>query len=743
MTSTIKFSEFTSGGDLANSDLTVGYATGVNLQFNNPWTFLAPGSTGDRPVPAADNYYRLRLNTDLQVYEYYDPITAQWVELSGSGTGTVNPGTTNTVAFYAANGTALSPTNTANLAVLSTNSSGFPAFSTTLPTGLSIPSAIITASTAALTSGQVAAVPVNPTDLVNKLYVDTAIGGDVTSITGTTNQVIASSPTGNVTLSLPQSIALGSTPTFGGLTLTSIPLGSSSGGTGINNGSSTLTLGGSLATIGAFASNFTMTGATNVTFPTSGTLATVGGTVSSITGTANEIIASASTGAVNLSTPQSLATTAAFQVNTLQLNSSNGILDANGNFILGINPIALSVNNLYIQNSATGGAPGIFVGGADANVSFEMGTKGTGIFVFFAGTSLTNQLQIVTGLTNNHSTYFNFATTSNSRTVTFPDASGTVVFAGGGQVVDSITGTANEIIASASTGAVTLSTPQSLATTAAFQVNTLQLNIAAPTGNILGMNGNAVIRFGDVVSAVNYWSMNNSAAGGALTLGVLGTDSNVNVTITSKGTGIIDLQSAALTIPLVIASGTSSQHTTFFSFSNTANSRTVTFPDADFTFVGTASAMTNGQIPIGNTGNLPTAATITAGAGISVTNGAGSITLAAIGGGLTVSTIAGTTQTAAVNTKYFALNAGQTTLTLPATYAVGDIVALIGATANAGGWIVATATGDTIRVNNTTTSVSGTVTSSAVAGQTIYLECDVANTSWVMSSTVSVTLTTT
>lgn len=41
----------------------------------------------------------------------------------------------------------------------------------------------------------------------------------VSSITGTANQVIASAPTGAVTLSLPQSIATTSTPTFGGETL--------------------------------------------------------------------------------------------------------------------------------------------------------------------------------------------------------------------------------------------------------------------------------------------------------------------------------------------------------------------------------------------------------------------------------------------------------------------------------------------------------------------------------------------
>jgi len=44
--------------------------------------------------------------------------------------------------------------------------------------------------------------------------------GGVTSITGTTNEVIASVSTGSVTLSLPQAIAITSSPTFLDLILT-------------------------------------------------------------------------------------------------------------------------------------------------------------------------------------------------------------------------------------------------------------------------------------------------------------------------------------------------------------------------------------------------------------------------------------------------------------------------------------------------------------------------------------------
>ena len=49
------------------------------------------------------------------------------------------------------------------------------------------------------------------------------------------------------------------------------------GGTGVNNGSNTITLGGSFTTSGAFTTTLTVTANTNVTLPTTGTLATLAG----------------------------------------------------------------------------------------------------------------------------------------------------------------------------------------------------------------------------------------------------------------------------------------------------------------------------------------------------------------------------------------------------------------------------------------------------------------------------------
>lgn len=100
----------------------------------------------------------------------------------------------------------------------------------------------------------------------------------VDSLTGTEFQVLVNGTfgtplNGSLVLTTPQNIATGSSPTFLGLTLTN-PLSPANGGTGINNGTSTLTLGGNHTLIGAFASTFTFTNTTGVTFPTSGTLAT-------------------------------------------------------------------------------------------------------------------------------------------------------------------------------------------------------------------------------------------------------------------------------------------------------------------------------------------------------------------------------------------------------------------------------------------------------------------------------------
>lgn len=120
----------------------------------------------------------------------------------------------------------------------------------------------------------------------------TAPGG-VASVSGTTDRItISGTPTDPIVDIAATYVGQASITTLGTIatgTWQGAVVGATYGGTGVNNGSSTITLGGSLTTSGAFTSTFTMTGNTSVTFPTSGTLATTANTVGSVTGTANRI----------------------------------------------------------------------------------------------------------------------------------------------------------------------------------------------------------------------------------------------------------------------------------------------------------------------------------------------------------------------------------------------------------------------------------------------------------------------
>lgn len=143
--------------------------------------------------------------------------------------------------------------------------------------------------------------------------------------------------------------------------------------------------------------------------------------------------------------------------------------------------------------------------------------------------------------------------------------------------------------------------------------------------------------------------------------------------------------------------------------------------------------LTNGQLLIGNTGNAPSAATLTAGSNISITNGAGTISIAASAGTLTYTEITGATQNMAANNAYGANRSGGVAFTLPTTAAIGTELEIVGI---AGLWSIAENSGQTIYFGNTNaTTTSGTITATN-AGDCIKLKCIVADTGFRVTSAV-------
>lgn len=209
-------------------------------------------------------------------------------------------------------------------------------------------------------------------------------------------------------------LTLGGSPGLALLNATSLILGWSGvlspirGGTGVNNGANTLTLGGNLTTSGAFNSTFTMTNTTNVTFPTSGTLATVGDTVPSIQGTANQVLVNATSGspvtgtAITLTTPQDIGTGSSptfagltagnlnLTGNTLISTNANGNINIipNGTGITSLGtstffaPAATSANQYFLQ-----------MAGSNINASMSIGSfravAGSGLITFIKSRNTT------------------------------------------------------------------------------------------------------------------------------------------------------------------------------------------------------------------------------------------------------------------------------------------------------------------------------------------------------------------
>jgi hypothetical protein len=137
------------------------------------------------------------------------------------------------------------------------------------------------------------------------------------------------------------------------------------GGTGVNNGSNTITLGGNFTTSGAFTTTLTVTGNTNVTLPTSGTLVNSAvATLSSLasigtitTGVWNGTVVGVTyggTGASSLASNNVLLGNGTSALQVVAPGTSGNVLTSNGTTFVSSAPVITPAANIYMANNFGG-----------------------------------------------------------------------------------------------------------------------------------------------------------------------------------------------------------------------------------------------------------------------------------------------------------------------------------------------------------------------------------------------------
>ena len=504
--------------------------------------------------------------------------------------------------------------------------------------------------------------------------------GEVHAIFGTANQVLVSNPTGNVTLSLPQSIASTSSPTFGALTIT----GNASANNFIPGFATTVTAAAitTLTVASAFYQFFTGSSTQTVRMPVVSTL--VLGQSYYIVNQSSNTVTVQSSGSNTIQVMSGFTTLSLTAVATSGTGANVWAIDSYSESD-DIYPLPITLGGTAVSSVTTSPTASAWAGwDASSNLSANNLINGytstataaatTTLTVasthqqFFTGSTTQNVLLPVTStlvlgqtfyfvnlssgmvtIKSSGSNVIQAMATNTAMLVTCISTSLTTAAAWDAEYsfdqvgVVSLTGTANQVVASAATGAITLSLPQSIATSSSPTF------AAVNTGAINDVNGLSALTITHVTSAVNFVTLYNNASGSKPAFAASGSDTDVGLTIAGKGAGTLGLQFGATSNQIIISTGTSLVHTTNMAFPATAASQNVTWPDAS----GTVSLLGNtvtgsGSVVLANTPTLVTPAL-----GVIASGDASAVT-----GSLTHLTTLTTTADILVNSLTIGLGAG-------------------------------------------------------------------------------------
>ena len=147
--------------------------------------------------------------------------------------------------------------------------------------------------------------------------------------------------------------------------------------------------------------------------------------------------------------------------------------------------------------------------------------------------------------------------------------------------------------------------------------------------------------------------------------------------------------------------------------------------------IAATTAGSNGQVFLGSTSADPAFGTLTTSTGVNYTTGAHALAIDVISGGYKINA-ASTGVALVAQNSYTVTQAAQTSFSLPATAAVGDMFLIASGTGNTSGWIITQGASQEIWAGASHTTNGATGTLAGALHCSVVLMCAVANTDFII-----------